>query len=146
MAEHQLRLRALLEQFDRVTLATRPPSGDWSAIENIRHAFYAEQHHLGRFIPGGLGLSRLGLPQGRHAAITDTTDPRTDLNAVFEEWGRVHAAAGDQLDVSLPGAAGQLFRLMRHQQAHGRLAARALTEVTGQPVRVPRTPTPRSNS
>jgi hypothetical protein len=69
MTEHELRLRALLERFDRATLAARPPNGDWSAIENIRHLLYAEQHHLGRFVPGGLGLSPLGLSQGRHPAI-----------------------------------------------------------------------------
>src|SRR5688572_22801976 len=131
MTEHAARLRLLLERFDRDVLATRPPSGDWSAIENIRHVLYAEQHHLGRFNPDGLGLSPLGLPQGRHAAITGA-DPRTDLNAIFDEWERIHAAACDRLNLALPGLAIQLPRLMRHQQAHGRLAARALSQVTGQ--------------
>src|SRR5262245_30990311 len=91
MTEHAGRLRALLAGFDRTALSTRPPSGDWSAIENVRHVLYAEQHHMGRFVPGRLGLSPLGLPQGKHAAVTGT-DPRTDLNAVFDEWERVHAA------------------------------------------------------
>jgi hypothetical protein len=137
MTEHAARLRSLLERYDRAALATRPSAGEWSAVENVRHAFYAEQHHLGRYLPGGLGLSPLGLPQGRHEAVTGP-DPRTDLTLVFNEWERVHKAACDQLDLSLPGLAIQLPRLMRHQQAHGRLAARALSQVTGQPVRIPR--------
>jgi hypothetical protein len=136
MTEHQARLRALLERFGPAALATRPPSGDWSAIENVRHILYAEQHHLSRFVPGGLGLSRLGLPQGRHAAITGA-DPRTELSAVFGEWERVHAAACNGIDLALPGVADQLPRLWRHQQAHARLAARALSQVTGQAVRLP---------
>lgn len=137
MTEHAARLRTLLEGFERAVLATRPPSGNWSAIENIRHALYAEQHHLGRFVPGGLGLSALGLPQGKYAAVTGI-DPRTDLKAVFDEWERVHAAASAAVDFDQPRAADQLFRLWRHQQAHGRLAARALSEITGQTVRLPR--------
>jgi hypothetical protein len=137
MTEHQARLRTLLERFEPAALATRPPSGDWSAIENIRHVLYAEQHHLGRFVPGGLGLSPLGLPQGKHAAITGT-DPRTDLGAVFDEWERVHGAACAGIDPALPGLADQLPRLLRHQQAHGRLAARSLSQITGQAVRLPK--------
>jgi hypothetical protein len=140
MTEHQARLRTLLERFEPAALATRPPGGDWSAIENIRHLLYAEQHHLGRFVPGGLGLSPLGLPQGRSAAITGT-DPRTDLDAVFGEWERVHAAACGGIDVARPGLVDQLPRLWRHQQAHARLAARALSQITGQTVRLAK-PTP----
>jgi hypothetical protein len=137
MTEHQTRLRALLERFEPAALAARPPNGDWSAIENIRHLLYAEQHHLGRFLPGGLGLSQLGLPQGKFAAITGT-DPRTDLRAVVGEWERVHAAACAGVDLARPELADQLPRLLRHQQAHGRLAARALSQITGQAVRLPK--------
>jgi hypothetical protein len=140
MTEHAGRLRTLLEGFDRAALSTRPPSGDWSAIENIRHVLYAEQHHLGRYVPGGLGLSPLGLPQGKYPAVTGT-DPRTDLKAVFNEWERVHAAVCGRVDWSLPGATDQLLRNWRHQQAHGRLAARALSEVTGEAVRLPKATT-----
>jgi hypothetical protein len=137
MTEHEARLRTLLERFEPAALATRPPNGDWSAIENIRHVLYAEQHHLGRFAAGGLGLSHLGLPQGKFPAITGN-EPRTDLGAVFDEWERVHAAACAALDLAHPALGDQLPRLMRHQQSHGRLAARSLSQVTGQVVRLPR--------
>jgi hypothetical protein len=137
MTEHQARLRALLEQFEPAALNTRPANGDWSAIENVRHVLYAEQHHLGRFVRGGLGLSDLGLPQGTFAPITGA-DPRADLRAVFDEWERVRAAVRAGIDLSRPELVIQLPRLMRHQQAHGRLAARSLSQVTGQTVRLPK--------
>jgi hypothetical protein len=137
MTEHAARLRTLLERFNSAALATRPPNGDWSAIENIRHVLYAEQHHLGRFVPGGLGLSNLGLPQGKFAAPT-RSGSHTDLGAVFDEWERVHTAACAGIDFALPGVADQLPRLWRHQQAHARLAARSLSHVTGQTVRLPK--------
>jgi hypothetical protein len=142
MADHVGRLRGLLERFDSTALNTRPPNGNWSALENVRHAMYAEQHHLGRFVPGGLGLSPLGLPQGKHAAVRGD-DPRTDSKTIFEEWERVHAAASTTVDFTRPAAADQLARLWRHQQAHARLAARALSEITGQAVRLPRPTTDR---
>jgi hypothetical protein len=50
----------------------------------------------------------------------------------------VHAAACAGIDPALPGVVDQLPRLLRHQQAHGRLAARALSQATGQAVRLPR--------
>jgi hypothetical protein len=140
MTEHAGRLRTLLERFDRAALSTRPASGDWSAIENVRHVLYAEQHHLGRYVPGGLGLSPLGLPQGKFPHVTGA-DPRTDVKAVFDEWERVHAAVCVRVDWERPGATDQLLRLWRHQQAHGRLAARALSEVTGEAVRLPKATT-----
>jgi hypothetical protein len=146
MTEHLGRLRAVLQRQDPTTLTTRPPSGDWSAIENVRHLIFTTQHHLGPFVPGGLGLSKFGLPQGRHADANATTDPA----AVFTEWARVHAALCDRLAVADPALAvdvpgrgirvlaDQLSRCLRHQQAHGRLALRAVSQVTGQTVRLPR--------
>lgn len=146
ITDHHARLRTLLEHFEPAILATRPPSGDWSAIENVRHLLLTAQHHLGPFVPGGLGLSPLGLPQGHHP----DTNATTDVAAVLNEWGRVHAAMCRRLDVSNPGLAvevprrgvrvlaDQLPRFLRHQQAHGRLAIRALSQVTGETVRLPR--------
>ena len=146
ITEHKSRLRALLGQFEATSLATRPPSGEWSAIENVRHLILTTQFHLGPFVEGGLGLSPLGLPQGNHP----DTNASTDVAAVFTEWDRVYADLAERLEVGDPARAvpvprrgtrvlgPQLSRFLRHQQAHGRLALRALTEVTGQVVRLPR--------
>src|SRR5690606_6654567 len=102
MDEHQRRLRAFLERFRPGALTARMPNGDWSVIENVRHALHAEQHHLGRFVPGGLGRSELALPQGLHAMVAGD-DPRNDLATVFDEWERVRAAVHQRLDLSTPG-------------------------------------------
>ena len=150
ITEHHTRLRTFLEGFEPAALATRPPSGEWSAIENVRHLLLTTQHHLGPFVPGGLGWSPLGLPQGIHPDTSATID----VAAVFEEWGRVHAALCDALDVTDPAMAvevpkrgvrvlsDQLPRFLRHQQAHGRLAVRALSQVMGKTLRLPRAPRP----
>src|SRR5687768_11437922 len=98
ITEHQRRLRALLDQFDATSLATRPPSGEWSAIENVRHLLLTAQVHLGPFVAGGLGLSPLGLPQGVHP----DTNASTDVAAVLDAWDRVYADFADRLDVSDP--------------------------------------------
>ena len=135
MTEHESRLRALLEQHEPAALTARPSNGDWSAIENVRHAFYAEQHHIGRYVPGGLGLSPMGLPQG-HTAPRAFAKVTPDLAAIFEAWERVHAEACARLDLSQPGLELQLPRLFRHQQAHARLAIRALSEATGLAIRM----------
>ena len=153
ITEHQTRLRGVLESFEPAALATRPPNGDWSAIENVRHLILTVQHHLGPFVSGGLGFSPLGLPQGQHP----DTNATTDVAAVLDEWGRLHATMCEALDVSDPALAvevprrgvrvlaDQLARFLRHQQAHGRLALRALSQVTGETVRLPRAPRDRSS-
>ena len=146
ITEHQGRLRNVLDQHDTTSLATRPASGEWSAIENVRHLILTAQMHLGPFVDGGLGLSPHGLPQGVHP----DTNASTDVAAVLDEWARVYADMAVRLDVSDPARAvpvprrgvrvlgDQLPRFLRHQQAHGRLALRALSDVTGQAVRLPR--------
>lgn len=146
ITEHQTRLRALLDQYDETSLATRPPNGEWSAVENVRHLILTAQFHIGPFVEGGLGLSPLGLPQGIHPDVNASTD----VAAVLDEWERIYADLVDRLDVSDPARTvqvprrgfrvlgDQLQRFLRHQKAHGRLAVRALSEVTGESVRLPR--------
>ena len=55
------RLRGMLRAIDGKVLGRRPASGDWSIVENVRHLLWAEQLHLGRFLPDGFEWSRLGL-------------------------------------------------------------------------------------
>ena len=146
ISEHRARLHGFLEGFEPEVLATRPPSDEWSAIENVRHLILTAQFHLGPFVPGGLGLSAMGLPQGNHP----DTNATTDVAAVLEEWRSVYSQMCDRLDVSNAEVAvevprrgvrvlgDQLPRFLRHQQAHGRLAVRAISQVTGRKVRLPR--------
>jgi hypothetical protein len=45
------RLRKMLRSKDSLLLARRPPNGDWSIVENVRHLLFAEQLHLGALLP-----------------------------------------------------------------------------------------------
>ena len=47
MTDYRARLRTLFGRYEPSILATRPPSGDWSAIENAGHLLVAMQLHLG---------------------------------------------------------------------------------------------------
>jgi hypothetical protein len=60
------------------------------------------------------------------------TDPTTDLNAVFDEWERVHAAACNGLDLSHRDLPRRLHASLRHQQTHGKLAVRAVRRVAAE--------------
>jgi hypothetical protein len=138
MTHHQAELRALLNRYEPAMLSRRPASGAWSAVENVRHLLFSEQGHLGLFVPGGLGLSPMGmLNQGlqRQKKMTGTivgTNPSTDLAAVFDAWERVHAAACAGLDLSHPRLALRLRASLRHQQTHGKLALRAVRRVAAE--------------
>ncbi|MCH7697325.1 MAG: DinB family protein [Chloroflexi bacterium] len=54
-------LIAFLRSKDAQALAERPPSGEWSVIENVRHLLFAEQLHVGKFLPNGFEWNRVGL-------------------------------------------------------------------------------------
>jgi hypothetical protein len=132
MTAHQAELRTVLSRFEPTMLARRPTDDVWSAVENIRHLLFSEQYHLGGFVPGGLGLSPMGMvPQWlrRRQNIVSIaivgTNPITDMDAVFDEWERVHAACAG-LDLSRGELAGRLHAALRHQETHGKSAVRAV--------------------
>lgn len=84
-------LAALLRSQDANALAKRPPSGEWSIIENVRHLLFAEQLHLGKFLPDGFEWSRLGMSGRTGRAYAEVgTDPTEDLEEVLQEWHAVH--------------------------------------------------------
>jgi hypothetical protein len=93
--EARARLRELLRSADGAQVVTRPASGDWSAIENVRHLIFAEQLHLGRFVPGRPAWSPAGLAPhflAPEAAFRDVgTAPTTDLDELFDIWDTLHA-------------------------------------------------------
>ena len=110
--------------------------------------YTATQLHLGPFVPGGLGWTQQDVPwAGRaHSHITAPSE----VAGILQEWDRVWADACRRLDLTDPDLAAevpgrgvrllsfQFDRGLRHLQGHGRQAARALSQVTGQVVRVPR--------
>jgi hypothetical protein len=143
MTDHMAGLRASLGRYEPALLAARPPNGNWSAVENIRHVLFAEQIHLARFVPGGLGLSPMGLAQGgmqgRKPIEIVGTEPTTDLSTAFGEWERIHALACQHIDLSRPELPDRLPRILRHQETHGTMALRALRQLGAQPLENPST-------
>jgi len=85
------RLRKLLRGKDAKMLNRRPPNGDWSIVENVRHLLWAEQRHLGRFLPEGFEWSRMGMTGFRGREFADVgKKPTKDVEKVFEEWDEIH--------------------------------------------------------
>ena len=115
-------LAKLLRSQDQKTLAKRPPSGDWSIIENVRHLLFAEQLHLGKFLPDGVEWSRLGMSGRTGKAYVDVgKDATDDLEIVLKEWHALHrpirkAVRGGDAEVQ-KALAGNLFHLRRHIEA-----------------------------
>ena len=105
------RLRRLLLSKDANVLARRPASGDWSIVENVRHLLWAEQRHLGRFLPGRVEWSRVGMTAFRGREFADVgTKPTNDVGEVFTEWDEIHKAirkaaksAGGEAETALSG-------------------------------------------
>ncbi len=87
-------LTGLLEAGGHASYATRPPSGEWSVVENVRHLLFAEQLHLGKFLPEDVDWSKLGLVPD-FAKDWDEfadvgTEPTDDAAEVIREWDTIH--------------------------------------------------------
>ena len=84
-------LATLLGSQDAKALAKRPPSGEWSIIENVRHLLFAEQLHLGKILPDSFEWSRHGMSGRTGRAYAEVgTDPTENLEEVLQEWHAVH--------------------------------------------------------
>lgn len=121
------RLRAL----PPLALTRRPASGDWSALENVRHLLYAERRHFGRLLPKGFVWAPIGLPTGgvprRTGAGTASTD---NLEEVLAAWDEVHGAI--RVDaVDHEQAVRAVERNLLHLRIHLRYIERALSQRGG---------------
>ncbi|MGE3960701.1 MAG: DinB family protein [Dehalococcoidia bacterium] len=110
-------------------LATRPVSGEWSVVENLRHLLYAEERHLLRRLTPDFTWTAIGLPTRgivkRSGAGSASSD---DFEEVLAAWDATHqralAAIRDAPAGSLPErlAEGNL----RHLRAHIRIIRKLL--------------------
>ena len=113
-------LYELLRSKDLEALAKRPPSGEWSIVENVRHLLFAEQLHLGKFLPDGFEWSCVGLTQRTGRAYAEVgKDPTDDLEEIFQAWDAVHvpireAVKGGGEEVQ-KGLGRNLKHLVRHR-------------------------------
>lgn len=130
------RLLALLRSQDPRVLSKRPPSGDWSIIENVRHLVFAEQAHLGRFLPGGSAWGPMDLRargktftlkggtvvirrDGRQlVADFDGAQPANDVDRAFASWEVIHKPIRAALKSNAPDLRPVLERHLAHLQRH----------------------------
>jgi len=131
------RLRRLVRAHDPKVLNRRPPNGDWSILENVRHLLFAEQLHLGGFLPDGFEWSRLGLTSMTARRFADVGKrPTKHINEVFAAWDAVHrpiraairSAAGPELERAL-------WRNHRHLGIHIRVIEKSLRHAERAPAR-----------
>jgi hypothetical protein len=126
----QVRLWQLLRVVAHEDLARRPANGNWSVLENTRHLLFAEEAHLGRFVPGGPSFSPLGLPppgmQGGARTLPAGTAEPSSLTDVLDAWGASHASARAFLRGDSPQVQQALVRNLRHLRLHIRLIERLL--------------------
>ncbi len=128
LEEDRAALYALVRGASR-PLAARPPSGEWSVVENLRHLLYAEERHLLRRLTPGFTWTPLGLPTAgivkRSGAGSQTSD---DLEEVLAAWDATHervlAALAAAPSGSVPDAA--LDGNLRHLRAHVRTIRKLL--------------------
>jgi hypothetical protein len=118
----QLRLRDVLSGKDEATLAARPANGQWSVVENVRHLLFAEQLHLGRFVPGGQQWSTVGLtPNGmrdkeRFRMVGSAAT--TSVREVLEAWAAVHVLTLELAQHDSEEVRGALQRNLKHLRNH----------------------------
>ncbi len=125
----QRRLRGLLAGRHPSLLAEPTPAGKWSVVENVRHLLFAEQAHLGRFLPGGPQWSALGLPptgmqrQERFRAMA-TAAP--SIEDVFDAWSFAHAYTRELADRDTGEVRLALTRNLKHLRSHVTIVERLL--------------------
>jgi hypothetical protein len=114
------RLKQLLRAADPATLAARPPNGDWSIIENVRHLLFAEQLHLGGFLARKTEWSPLGMTgmRAQKFALVGTADAPT-IDEVLCAWDAIHRATRNAMKAaSAPEVEKALWRNHRHLRIH----------------------------
>jgi hypothetical protein len=114
------RLRALLRSKDKRALTKRPPSGEWSVLENVRHLLFAEQLHLGKFLPNGFEWSRVAFSGRTGKAYAQVgTEPTDDLEKIFREWDKIHRPIRKVVTTSRdPDVRRQLAGNLSHLEHH----------------------------
>lgn len=127
------RLYALLRSCDARVLSERPAGGKWSVIENVRHLLFAEQAHLGRFLPDGSawrltqrgtaftvkgGVVVLRSHERQLVAEYDGAAPTEDLEQVLRAWDLIHRPIRKAVKATGGDAQYELERNLKHLRRH----------------------------
>jgi len=123
IADQRRSLRDLVAGRAEAAIARRPVSGKWSALEHIRHLLFAQQAHLGRYIPGGQQWSPFGYtPQTMRAArdlARSASAPQPSLSEVMAAWDELDLAfAGALAPQDSPAVRTALARNLKHLRRH----------------------------
>ena len=134
----RLRIRQVLSGSDESTLAERPPNGKWSVVENVRHLLFAEQAHLGRFVPGGRSWSPFGFtPEAMRAARKlppVVSGPAPSVGEVFEAWETVHASMARELvTMDTERVRTALLKNLPHLRSHVTVIERLVLQAESMP-------------
>jgi hypothetical protein len=130
-------LRDRLRPVPRSRLDERPPSGEWSPMENVRHLIFAEQHHFSPILKGfkwgSVGVPPRSRTPGETRLNPIGKDPATTVDEVFDVWLKVHAVVGARcLEVSDgPGRERLLVRGLVGDLRHLNLHARQIERLLG---------------
>ncbi|MGE3073566.1 MAG: DinB family protein [Dehalococcoidia bacterium] len=118
----QTRLRAMVADQNDALLRRRPPNGTWSCVENVRHMVFAEQVHLGRFIPGGTEWISPELPPYTMADIRESKmvggHGDVPIRAVLSAWQSLHGMTRVIAETDTPEIRRAIGRHLKHQQQH----------------------------
>jgi hypothetical protein len=91
-------LRERLRPVPRSRLDERPPSGEWSPMEHVRHLVFAEQHHFSPVLKGfrwkSVGVPPPSKEKGETRLNPIGKDPVTTVDEVFDVWVKVHEVVG----------------------------------------------------
>lgn len=129
-------LRERLRPVPRSRLDERPPSGEWSPMENVRHLIFAEQHHfspvLKGFKWGSVGVPPRSRTPGETRLNAVGKDPATAVDEVFDVWVKVHAVVGARCLEEPDGVVRERLLVrglggdLQHLQLHARVIERLL--------------------
>lgn len=128
--EAQAALGRLLRSVEPARLDKRPASGEWSAIENVRHLIFAEQHHFAPFLVRGFRWSGVGVPPpngtGERRLSPVGSDPATSIDEVLDAWAKVHEVVRARC-IEAPGEVAQTLQgNLKHLTAHSETIERLL--------------------
>ena len=126
----QAGLRRLLRGATREQLSRRPPSGEWSAFENVRHLLFAERRHFDPWLKPDAAIRKLGMPargvKGQTRFSAAGTGPDGDLDEVLAEWATVHKALRTLCVEPSPELERELGRDLQHLVHHCAMIERLL--------------------
>ena len=130
-AEHAA-LRDLVAALDYTAISRRPASGQWSIMENIRHLLFAEQAHLGRYVPDGRKWSAAGYTPQTMRDARDVSRPPSaspSLGDVLSAWDALHRATAATLTTQdSPAVRTAVARNLKHLRAHVNVVRRLVRE------------------